>query len=331
MNDVPSPSEPLELSAADQRYLVELEGRLQVVRDYTASVATSLTTGFYLYGNGGCGKSHTVLEELERRRVPFKLYNSRMTGRGLYNALEKFPDAIHVLEDMEQLFRDGGARGVLRSALWCQGHSKGEGPPERLVTWTTYKLEHRFVFTGGLIMTANRPFPDVPELDAVKTRISYMHLTVSDNEIIAMMRKLSLNGFQKGSEFLDGTECRQVCEFIVSECLGLNRQLDLRLFINSLSDYAQWRECQSGCHWTDMVSTRVKERPTRIREAKSMEVRADQKLDELKLAGELMRLDDRVQRAQTWRERTGKSEQTLYRRIQQVRDNPDSQPVRIDN
>ena len=163
---------PLELAKADKKHLETLEGKLQLVRDFTASVATGRTGGFYLHGNGGCGKSYTVIEELERLNVPYKLYNSRMTGRGLYNALEKFPDSIHLLEDMEQLFRESGARGVLRSALWSQGHSEHDGPSERLVTWTTFAMEHQFVFTGGLIMTANRPFSDVPELDAVKTRIA---------------------------------------------------------------------------------------------------------------------------------------------------------------
>jgi hypothetical protein len=309
---------PTELSKADQRHLETLEGKLQLVRDYTTSVATGRTGGFYLHGNGGCGKSFTVIKELERLQIPYKLYNSRMTGRGLYNALEKSPDSVHLLEDMEQLFRESGARGVLRSALWSQGDREDDGPSERLITWTTHVREHQFVFTGGLIMTANRPFPDVPELDAVKTRIAYMHLSVSDNEIIAMMRNLSLRGVRKGSEVLEPQECLQVCDFIIQECLGLNRLLDLRLFTNGLSDFLQFRECQSGCHWHDLVSTRIKERPTKIREAKPISFRNDQKRDELQLAQELSKIDDREERYGIWHEQTGKSEQTLYRRLKQV-------------
>ena len=313
--------QPVELSRKDQKHLDDLEGKLQLVRDYTTSVATGRTGGFYLFGNGGCGKSYTVIQELDRLKVPYKLYNSRMTGRGLYNALEKFPDSIHLLEDMEQLFRESGARWVLRSALWSQGHSEHDGPAERLVTWTTYAMEHQFVFTGGLIMTANRPFPDIPELDAVKTRIAYMHLTVSDNEIIALMRNLSIRGFRKGSERLEPQECLQVCEFIIQECLGLNRLLDLRLFNNGLSDFLQYRECQAGVHWQDMVSARIKERPTRIREVKPISFRDDQKRAELVLARELAQIEDRQERHRIWGGKTGKSEQTLYRRLQQIKEN----------
>ena len=49
-------------------------------------------------------------------------------------------------------------------------------------------MEHSFVFTGGLIMTANKPFPELPEIQALKTRIAYMHLTADDNQMAALMR-----------------------------------------------------------------------------------------------------------------------------------------------
>jgi hypothetical protein len=56
----------------------------------------------------------------------YRLFNSRVTAKGLFKALEKAPDAVHVPEDMGRLTKDRDARGVLRSALWAQpGH-----PPE---------------------------------------------------------------------------------------------------------------------------------------------------------------------------------------------------------
>lgn len=317
-NDPPN-TQPPTLSPADQRFLATLEQKLQVVRDFTGSVASGRTSGFFLWGKGGVGKSHTVIEELERRQVPYKLYNSRMTGRGLYNALEEFPDAVHLLEDMEPLFRDSGACGVLRSALWGV-RPKGDGPTERRVTWTTYKMEHSFVFTGGIVMTANRPFPDRPELEAVKTRIEYMQLAVSDQELIAKMRAIALGGFRRGRDVMDAGECLVVCEFIVAQCRGLTRAMDLRLLLNGFQDYLQWRECQAGCDWQDLVATRVKERPIGLAEVRTYAERDAQKVSELEVARELGAADlDREGRARAWRERTGKSEQTLYRRLAELR------------
>ena len=310
---------PPALSEVDRKYLTQLEQKFQMVRDYTASVATGRTTGFYLYGNGGCGKSYTIVGELDRLKVPYTLYNSRMTGRGLYNALEASPDAVHLLEDMEQLFRESGARGVLRRALWSQPTKNAHGQSERLVTWTTYKTEHRFIFTGAIIMTANRPFPPVPELEAVKTRIAYMQLAVSDNELMALMRDLSGRGFREGPDVMDPKECSAVCEFIIEQCRGLNRSLDMRMLINGFRDYFQWRECQSGCHWHDLVATRVKERPIALEEAKTHRDRAVQKQEELAIAKEIKETTTcRDERRKLWEERTGKSEQTLYRRLGQL-------------
>jgi hypothetical protein len=96
-------------------------------------------------------------------------------GTTTTNAIERFPDSIHVLEDMEQITRDRGAQGVLRSALWGQRVDGDRGPQERLVTWSTYRMEHSCLFTGKIIMIANKPLADLPELNAIKTRIASMH------------------------------------------------------------------------------------------------------------------------------------------------------------
>src|SRR5262249_25318694 len=132
----PTPEETiaLGLSADDRRQLEELEKKYQIIRDYAASVARGRTTGLYVWGLGGCGQRHVIIEELTRLGVPYRLYNARLTGRGLYNALEAAPNEVHLLEDVEPLFRDSGAKGVLRSALGGQPSSTGK-PPERVVTW----------------------------------------------------------------------------------------------------------------------------------------------------------------------------------------------------
>lgn len=141
--------------------LATLEKKLHLVRDLTTAVAKGFKTGLYLYGTGGVGKSHTVLRHLENLETCYQLYNSRMTAKGLFLTLQKAPDTIQVMEDMERLTKDPDAQGVLRSALWSQpGH-------DRLVTWTTATDGSQpFVFRGGLILISNRPLADLPELRA---------------------------------------------------------------------------------------------------------------------------------------------------------------------
>jgi hypothetical protein len=197
-SDTPEP----QLTSADQIFLDDLDRKLQIIRDFTASVAMGRSKGLYLHGKGGTGKSQAVIGELQRLQVPFKLCKSRLTGRGLFDLLEAYPGEVHVLEDGQPLFRDRGAQGVPRSALGGQ-HRTSAGPIERVVTWTTHRMEHRFLFTGGMVMVHNQPFPPCPVLDAVKTRIDYVHLVVSDNELMALMRRAALDGYQDGADRME--------------------------------------------------------------------------------------------------------------------------------
>ena len=127
LGEVVKRGEDLDLSDVDRRHLAALETKFQLVRDYTGQVASGYCTGLYLFGEGGIGKSHTVIRELERLKADYKLFNSRMTGRGVYNALERFPDSIHVLEDMEAIFRDRGAQGVLHAPSGASARTAARG------------------------------------------------------------------------------------------------------------------------------------------------------------------------------------------------------------
>jgi hypothetical protein len=328
-HDLNTPSERPEqwagLSDHDARHLAALEQRLQVVRDHIAEVVHGYVTGFYLFGEGGVGKSYTVIEELQRLKADFKVFNSRMTGRGLYNALERFPDSVHVLEDMEPIFRDRGAQGVLRSALWGQRKDGGRGAMERTVTWSTCNMEHSFIFTGGIIMTANKPLAELPELMALRTRIGYVQFRATDAELTALMRSAASKGYEHRGQAISPAECSEVCEFIVEESRSLHRSLDMRLLVNGFMDLLAWRECDAGCHWRDMVATRLKQRPINFDVPPAMGTRAERKQAEQAIAREIAEVTpDRHERLRLWRERTGKSEATFYRRLAET-GGPDSQ------
>src|SRR4051812_366641 len=66
--------------------LASLDRKLQLVRDRVHSVARKYSNGFYLWGEGGTSKSYTVEETLEPL-CPYKLTNSRLTGKGLFTLL----------------------------------------------------------------------------------------------------------------------------------------------------------------------------------------------------------------------------------------------------
>jgi hypothetical protein len=137
------------------------------------------------------------------------------------------------------------------------------------------------------------------------------------------MRRTALKGYREGTDDVGPDECREVAEFIIGQCRGLQRSLDMRMLFIGYTHYLQWRECQSGCDWRDLVATHVKERPISVGETRTHGQRDAQKQAELDLAAELIATtEDRVERFKIWHERTGKSEPTLYRRIADLEDVP---------
>src|SRR5262249_40940256 len=182
-----------------QAHLRTLEPKHQLIRDRVRGVVESLHTGFYLWGEGGTSKSYTVLEELKRLKADYVLHNSRMTGRALVDELQRNPTSVHVIEDCESIFDDKRAWGVLRSALWSQCTEK---PMKREITWSAYKITIRFVFTGGIILIANRDLKTIPELAVLASRINVLQLVVTFPEIAALMRSVALEGYPYGPDFL---------------------------------------------------------------------------------------------------------------------------------
>jgi hypothetical protein len=192
---------------------------------------------------------------LEKLGADYKLFNSRMSGRGLFQALAEYPNTTHILEDMERIVADKDSQGVLRSALWSQ---RGEdGKLKRTITWGTARGIESIVFTGGIIMLSNRPLTDLPELRAIRTRISHLHLQATDEEIAALMRRIACKGFQHGEQTMTPDECQTVCEYLIAESQTKLAHLDLRLLDNSFRDFLLWKAGHTTSHWMTLVATRL--------------------------------------------------------------------------
>jgi hypothetical protein len=299
------------LSEDDEANLLKLAPRLQLIRDRVRGVVTAHHTGFYLHGEGGTSKSFTVLEELKRLKANHVVHNSRMTGRGLVDTLQRLPTSTHVLEDCESMFDDKRAWGVLRSALWSQSKKK---PMERQITWTAFETEIRFVFTGGIILIANRNLDRIPELNALGTRLASLQLLASFAEVAALMRKVALEGFDLGREYATPAECFEVAEFVIEQTRSLHLPLDMRMFVNGVRDFLQWKSGASATHWEGLIKTRL------LKTTMVVESRQDRVDREAVIAQELAAMDlTRAERDRLWQERTGKNPRAYYRRLKQLR------------
>ena len=254
---------PSEITTVDPftSEIQHVENQFALLEDYVSGVITRHHPGLYIWGDGGIGKSYRVLTFLERRQASFRLHNSRMTAKGLFATLASAPSDIHVLEDMERITNDRDAQGVLRSALWSQpGH-------DRVITWTTFEGEQRVRFDGGLILIANRPLRELPELSALKTRINVMKLCFSQDQLTSYMRHLAHQGLSvEGRIVVDPEDAVCVTEFVIECCREIDCPLDLRLQMKAYNFFLQFNADVVNHHWRDLIRASISEQACHLRE-----------------------------------------------------------------
>lgn len=299
----------MDTTSSDAALLASMDKKLQVVRDRVRTVTGGYRSGFYLWGEGGTSKSYTVEQVLKEEGKSYKLTNCRVTAKGLFTLLRDFPDAIHVLEDAETMFKDENTFGVLRSALW--GQAGADGRQERVVCWRTAKQPEEFVFTGGIIIIANCPLEDVPQLRALQTRIPCLQYQPTNEEVAAKMRSIAARGHRHEEHELSPEKCLEVAKAIVERSTKLNRNLDLRLLVNTFQDRIQYENKHSESHWLELLECGLKGRAT---PSKGGGVRAQTMDKELEVARRIANLPTR-ERLEAWKNETGKSRPVLYRRL----------------
>lgn len=296
------------MNVEDAENLERLEKKLALIRDRVRSVALRYNTGFFLYGSGGSGKTFAVQGELESLGTRWIRHNSAMTAAGLFDMLHDLPDHTHLFEDMEPLFKDRSAVGYLRSATWGDSNMQN-----RFVTRTINKKRVEVNFKGGIIILSNLPIGEIATLKALATRLNPAEFNPSEGEKRALMWKIA-----EGGKFgLAPDRCEEVCEYIVfySQSVG-NKSLDLRLLDNAFQDRLMYDQGQCQTHWKDLVASRI---DSQIIEPRfTPRSRRERVIDERDIAKQLWDKfpdsNQRAERNEEWKKRTGKSERALYRR-----------------
>jgi hypothetical protein len=306
----------VKLTKADKEALKTLEPKLRLIRDRVRGLVKNFGTGLYLWGEGGTSKSYTTIETLRKYRADYVLHNSRMTARGLVDALDKMPSSIHLIEDCEAMMGDKSAWGVLRSALWSQSRKR---PPEREITWTAHRTDIHVRFTGKIILIANRKIEDMPELRALKTRIAPLHFSATFAEISAKMREVALDGFVYGPDYLPPIQCWEVATYVIKRMRSVGRPLDMRMYMNGLQDYLQWKTGNSETDWHGLVDARLRESASVVSER-----RKDRLARERAIAIEIKNTPNLTteEREAQWKQRTatlehpeGRAIASYYRRL----------------
>ena len=100
----------------DEDHLASLEKKLQVVRDRTRGVVEGYATGLHVWGDGGIGKSFTVLGELERLQADADAARLDQEGYCAHEPERVARDAGRVAAHRDELVVRAVARGVVPEA-----------------------------------------------------------------------------------------------------------------------------------------------------------------------------------------------------------------------
>lgn len=298
-----------------------LEEKQRLLRDQVLGVAKAYSTGLYLHGPAGHGKTHAVVGLLASRKAAFEHHKGHVTPGGLIDTLGERPDAIHVYDDVSEILKHKVALQVLLAALGRPAGVK-ESDPDAFLRRVKYKRQGRervLDFTGGVIALSNLPLPKNEVAGAFASRIDVMNYRLSDEEAAALMLDIAAKGHrdQRGRS-LPPEACREVAEFVIAESIKAERPFDLRdLTHKGLPKRLQHDNGDAECHWHQLLRAALRQRfdasPTAPDLPDSPKLLAKDQLVEI--AAEIAATNDRGEGARLaeWAARTGRGGRTYYR------------------
>jgi len=299
--------------------LHELDRRLAVVRDRVRGVALGHHPGFYLFGRPGTSKTYIVRTTLNRLGVPYYYHDGHLTPMGLFDLLAEYHDRVILLDDVSSLFEQRVSLQILLAAL---GNPPGDSACGRVIKYRRQGRQQIVKFTGGVIGISNLALHPAPLLQALKSRVHYMHYDPTDEQLAALMLTIAAQGWPAERPRLTPAQCREVATFLIDESRRLGSRLDLRLLVDkAFPDYLQHHNGDTEVHWRDLVTATLEEQLVELRYTPALRpiARQERKAFEQQLVQRLLIEHPTTQaRLAAWHEHTGKSARALYRRLREI-------------
>jgi hypothetical protein len=155
-------------------------------------------------GEGGLGKSYTVLKSLETaglrnitdlaefqvgQRInlskSYRVVKGFSTAKGLYRTLFESNGMTIVFDDCDSILKDDVARNLLKGAL--DSYSK------RYISWMADMrdddLPKTFEFTGRVVFVSNMPLEKIDQ--AIRTRCMVVDLSMSESQKVERMEVIA--------------------------------------------------------------------------------------------------------------------------------------------
>jgi len=174
--------------------------RFEFVKQMVSMVAKKTVASAIITGQGGLGKTHSVLKSLKdcglqdvtdlasfeigtriQGSKSYRVIKGFSTAKGLYRSLFEGNGMTLVFDDCDSVLKDPVALNLLKGALDSYG--------ERYISWNAdikdEDLPRSFKFTGSIVFISNK---DMESLDqAVRSRALCVDLSMSEEQKIERM------------------------------------------------------------------------------------------------------------------------------------------------
>jgi hypothetical protein len=180
----------------DEEAMSRIANRFEILDQMAAATIRGDIRAVIVTGPPGVGKSHGVLEQMNKesmfdklanRKPRFEVVKGAVSGIGLFALLYKYSDAKNVLifDDCD-LWEDPDALNVLKGAL--------DSSKKRRISWNKDSrilrdegIPNSFDFNGSVIFITNLNMKDTrskkiqAHIDALQSRCHYLDLTINSS------------------------------------------------------------------------------------------------------------------------------------------------------
>lgn len=161
--------------------------RFDFLKQLTTMVALGVTPSIIVSGEGGLGKTYTVMSTLNDlglrdfnwldEESNYTVSKGYSTARGLYNTLYDNKDKIVIFDDCDSVLEDKVSLNILKSAL--------DSYDTRTITWSSMKRSSddypdSFEFTGQIIFISNKSSKDIDQAILSRSVVVDLSMTAQD-------------------------------------------------------------------------------------------------------------------------------------------------------
>jgi len=231
---------PLEAAnKTEKKPEFNINERFSMLENFVDMVLKGLINSALITGQGGLGKSHTVLSRLDKfnlvQEEDYVIVKGYSTPKALYATLYNNQNKIIIFDDCDSVLKDPIALNILKGAL--------DTYERRTISWNSKGfvddgLPECFDFNGQVIFISNLNATKVDQ--AVRSRAISVDVSMNSEEKIQRIENIKEHILPEYSNIIKD----EIIEFL-KENIKLTNSFNIRTFQNLLKVHDQF----SGKDW----------------------------------------------------------------------------------